>query len=295
MGNIGTLTVEDESLNAPSIDNLFKKINLLPQDEISAIEINLQRVKFVDPYALVTLCLAGRHLKNKYSDISVTLPDCVECQTYLHSMNFVSVVKSFAQIKNTATEPASSQPINHDVVLELTKIEKKVAEPNKDIENVLNRVDTILRNQLNFGDKEISSLSNIISELCYNIKDHSGDEGLVAVQRYQRKTDGKRFVVIGVGDLGVGIRTSLSRRIDITNLSHLDSIVHALKKDISAYPERGLGLYMVSKITKDYSGTLHIRSGNARLYLRHNPRGVETTDFPGTQVSISLSAIEKNS
>jgi ABC-type transporter Mla MlaB component len=295
MGKIETIIVDDESLNAPSIDNLFEKVDAFPQNDLSAIEINLQKVKFVDPYGLVALCLIGKHLKNKCHDISISLPDCVECQAYLYSMNFVSAMEKFLQVKNIASNLATSQSANQDVVLELTKIEKKSIEQNRDIENVLNRLDTILRNQLNYGDKEISSLSNIISELCHNIRDHSQDEGFVAVQRYQRRADGKRYVVIGVGDLGVGIRASLGRRIDISSLNHLDAIIHALKKDTSAYPERGLGLYMVSKIMRDYAGTLHIRSGNARLYLRHNPRGIETANFPGTQVSISLSEIEKNS
>lgn len=295
MENIEKIIVDDESLNATSIDNLFEKINILPPNNLSAVEINLQKVKFVDPYGLVALCLTGKHLKNRCQDISVYLPDCAECQAYLYSMNFVSVMEKFSQVKNIADNLATGQPVDNDIVLELTKIEEKSAEPNKDIEGVLNRVDTILRNQLNYGDKEISSLSNIISELCHNIKDHSEDEGFVAVQRYQRRSDGKRYVVIGVGDLGVGIRASLGRRVDISSLNHLDAIIHALKKDTSAYPERGLGLYMVSKIMKDYSGTLHIRSGDVRLYLRHNPRGIETSNFPGTQVSISLSEIEKNS
>jgi ABC-type transporter Mla MlaB component/anti-sigma regulatory factor (Ser/Thr protein kinase) len=295
MGKIETIIVDDESLDASSTDNLFEKINTLPQDDLSAIEINLKKVKFVDPYGLVALCLVGRHLKNRCHDISISLPDCAECQSYLYSMNFVSVMEKLSNVKNIASNLAPGQSINHDVVIELTKIEKKSTESNKDIGDVLNRLDALLRNQLNYGDKEISSLSNIISELCYNIKDHSEDEGFVAVQRYQRKADGKRYVVIGVGDLGVGIRASLGHRIDISTLNHLDAIIHALKKDTSAYPERGLGLYMVSKITKDYAGTLHIRSGNARLHLRHNPRGIETANFPGTQVSISLSEIEKNS
>ena len=82
MENVEKIIVDDESLNAPSIDNLFEKINILSPDNLSAVEINLQKVKFVDPYGLVALCLIGKHLKNRCQDISIFLPDCAECQAY---------------------------------------------------------------------------------------------------------------------------------------------------------------------------------------------------------------------
>jgi len=196
------------------------------------------------------------------------------------------------EVKNENPSLEATEQSIPDILLELTRIEKKNGSQQDDIKNILSRLSVILQNQLNFKEKETAGLSTIISELCYNIKDHSEDEGYVAVQRYQRRTDGKRYVIIGVGDLGVGIKNSLNKRFDVSTWSHLEAIIQALKKDFSAYPERGLGLYMVSKITKDYSGTLHIRSGDFRLYLRHNPRGVETALFPGTQVSISLSELD---
>jgi hypothetical protein len=288
MADPGQIVFDDETLNAVTSDNLFEKVNAF-SEQLPAIEINLQKVKFVDPYGLVTLCLSGRYLKSRCQELSIVLPDCFDCQAYLYATNFITLVQGFMSVNNIADGLADSPKLDQEIVLELTKIEKKEIEPNKDIENVLERVSTILRNQLNFEEKEIASLSNIISELCYNIKAHSKDEGLVAVQRYQRKIDGKRYVVIGVGDLGVGIKESLGGRYDVSSWSHLNAIIQAIKKDYSAYPDRGLGLYMVSKITKDYGGALHIRSGDARLYLRYNPRGTQTVFFPGTQISISLS------
>ncbi|MDD5584332.1 MAG: hypothetical protein PHV55_04685, partial [Candidatus Omnitrophica bacterium] len=193
MLGVEQIVVEDETLNAVTSDNLFEKINLPLKDGFPA-EINLQKVKFVDPYGLVALCLAGRHLWNKCKDISVILPDSSDCQEYLHAMGFIRLAEGVAQVKNAMDGLASGQQLDQEVVLELTRIEKKEKEPDKDIKNVLGRLSTIIQNQLNFKDKEIADLSNIVSELCYNIKDHSADEGFVAVQRYQRRIDGKRYV-----------------------------------------------------------------------------------------------------
>lgn len=292
MDNQEQITVNDESLNAVTSDSLFKRVStVLKEDPHSPIEIDIQKIKFVDPYGLVALCLVGRHLKNKCKELSIILPDSFDCQAYLYAMNFIPFVQSFMQVKNTISGADTAPHLAQDVVLELTKVEKKDKDPDNDVRSILERLSIILQNQLNFGEKDVTNLSNIVSELCYNIKDHSEDEGIVVVQRYQRRIDGKRYVVIGVGDLGIGIKSSLGKRYDVSGWSHVEAIVRALKKEFSAMPDRGFGLYMVSKVTQDYKGALHIRSGDARLYLRHNPRGVQTALFPGTQVLISLSEL----
>ena len=295
MGEPKKIIVDEQTLKAVTVDNLLEKMDvLLKENNLSSVEIDLQKVNFVDPYGLVALCLAGRHLKSKCDEISMILPNNFDCQSYLHATNFIPLINNFMQVKNKLPGIESAHHLSDDVVLELTKIEKKDKEPNNDINKILERLSTILRSQLNFDEQEIANFSNLISELCHNIKDHSEDEGFVAVQRYQRRVDGKRYVVIGVGDLGIGIKNSLGKRYDVSSWSHIDAIVQALKKEVSAIPDRGFGLYMVSKITQDYRGDLHIRSGDARLYLRHSPRGERTVSFPGTQVSISLSEIGKN-
>ena len=291
---IKSISVDDESLNAVTTDYLFEKVDtLLKENGSFPIEIDLQKVNFVDPYGLVSLCLVGRHLKSKCGELNMVLPNNFDCQGYLYATNFIPLIESFMQVKNKLPGVEAVQHLAEDVVLELTKIEKKDKEPNNDINKILGRLRTILQSQLNFDEQETANFSNLISELCHNIKDHSEDEGFVAVQRYQRKIDGKRYVVIGVGDLGIGIRSSLGKRYDVSGWSHIEAIAQALKKEVSAIPDRGFGLYMVSKITQDYRGALHIRSGDARLYLRYAPRGERTVLFPGTQVSISLSEIGK--
>ena len=52
MGKAEKITIDDESVNVVTSDNLFEKINI-PIEEGSPVEIDLQKVKFVDPYGLV--------------------------------------------------------------------------------------------------------------------------------------------------------------------------------------------------------------------------------------------------
>lgn len=300
MTNSKIIIVEDNSLNAVTIDNIVEKVDsLLKENDIhkySSVEIDLQKVEFLDPYGLVCLYLAGRRLKDNFKQVALILPNNERFQSYLCTMNFPDFAREFMQLKNADYITDKVQRVDSEVLLELTKIKAKNKNTQHDITTIINqileKVSAILQNELNFKKKEINNFSTIISELCYNIKDHSEDEGFVAVQRYMRKSDSKRFVVVGVGDLGVGIKNSLGKRFDVSAWTDLDAIIAAIKKDYSTFPDRGLGLYMVSKIIKDYRGALHIRSGNSRLYLRYNPRGVQTCFFPGTQVSISLSEID---
>lgn len=301
MVNSKVMTVESNSLNAVAMDNLFEKVDgLVKEDNIHeypCVEIDLQKVEFLDPYGLVCLCLLGRHLKNMFKDVFLILPDNQYLQSYLSTMNFAHFAQQSMKLKNANYIMNISRKPSSEVLLELTRIETKDKGHQRDIKNIINeiveRVRTILQNELNFKEKEISNFSTIISELCYNIKDHSEDEGFVTAQRYTRSSDGKKYVIIGVGDLGIGIKNSLGKRFNVSGWSHLDAIIKAIKKEYSTFPNRGLGLYMVSKIIKDYRGALHIRSGDSRLYLRFTPSGVRTCLFPGTQISISLSEIEK--
>lgn len=301
MVNPTVIGVDINSLNAVTMDNLFERVDALLKEEniheYPSVEIDLQKVEFLDPYGLVCLCLLGRYLKNTFHDVFLVLPDDQSLQSYLSIMNFPHFAQQSMILKNANYIMDIPEKPGYEVLLELTRIETKDKGHQRDIKNITNeileRVGIILENELNFKEKEISNFSTIISELCYNIKDHSEDEGFVTAQRYTRKSDGKKYVVIGVGDLGIGIKNSLGKRFNASGWSHLDAIIKAIRKEYSTFPNRGLGLYMVSKIIRDYGGALHIRSGDSRLYLRFTARGVKTCLFPGTQISIGLSEIEK--
>ncbi len=95
--------------------------------------------------------------------------------------------------------------------------------------------------------------------------------------------------MIAVCDLGIGIRESLSERYDVSRWSHAAAITNAVKKEFSRDAARGLGLYVVRSICDDCDGSLHIRSGDSRVYFRGNKaRTYSSGDFPGSQVSITL-------
>ena len=217
------------------------------------------------------------------------LPDSYALRRYLGRVRFAEAMRGVIQMSgpplrvNPGREKAESEAL-----LELTRIEEQV-----DVETLLERigqrVESILAEELGYKEIEITQFKNVIAELCHNILDHSMNWGYVTAQRYLDSRLQKKYVVIGVGDLGIGVKKSLSCRFDVTQWSHGKALINSLKKHFSRDAERGLGLYIVNQICHRYNGNLHIRSGDTRVYIRRRQQSQHvSTFFPGTLLSITL-------
>ncbi len=279
------------TLTAVTMDTVFAQaaalVDCSGDGRRKDLRLSVEEVRFIDPYGLVSLWCLLRYLKRRHGTVLVVPPTDPEVQGYLHRMHFPALLSSGAVPEESNGGSGASGP--SDVLLELTPIEK-AEDVGRVLANMLGRIRRILERELGYGERDITAFCTVLAEVCTNILDHSEDTGVVAAQRYIQR-GGMRYVVVGVADLGIGIRQSLGTRYrDAERWSHVQAIVHALQKEYSRHPDRGLGLYMVSKIVGAYRGSLHIRSGNARLYLRHRARRLAAHPFPGTQLAISLSA-----
>ncbi len=254
-----------------------------------AVEVDLGAVAFIPPYGLVVLCLMGRYARTFCSEVRYRLPESLVLRRYLRRMRFAEAVAGFAQLCGPPLPPESdhTRP-DSEALLELTRIEERV-----DVERLLghiaDRVEAILAVELRYTALEINRFKNVVAELCHNILDHSLNWGYVAVQRYQDPQTHAKYAVIGVGDLGIGIKKSLAQRYEVGEWSHGEAILNALKKHCSRDPSRGLGLYVVEQICRRYGGNLQVKSGDTRVYVRGR-RHFEhhSAYFPGTLLSISL-------
>ncbi len=285
-----TLRVGVPNLTAVTMDPVFAQAAALVEGSTAGgageLRFSLEEVRFIDPYGLVGLWCVLRCLRRRYPAVAVILPTDPELQGYLRRMNFRTLAVPVAVPEGTGRGRDSS--VASDVLLELTPIEKH-ADVEQVVRSILGRVRRILESELGYGERDVTAFCTVLSEACTNICDHSEDIGVVAAQRYTQRA-GTRYVVVGVADLGIGIRQSLATRYrHAERWSHIQAIVNALHKEYSRHPDRGLGLFMVSKIVGAYRGSLHIRSGDARLYLRHRAQRLAAAPFPGTQLAISLS------
>ena len=279
--------INENKLSAQSIDSVLTDLAAFhAATEGPAITLDLSELGFVDPYGMTLLCLIARSLSRKFWNMDCVLPANLDVESYLTRMGVFAHLKERVSLPRNPT--TGNPPVENESLIEVCEISTR-----PDVEAALglveSRVESILEGDLGYSVKEITWFKNVIAELCHNIIDHSGERGYLAAQRYTNHREGRKFAMISVCDLGIGIRDSLSARYDVTGWSHAKAITNAVKKTVSREAARGLGLYVVRTICDDCDGSLHIRSGDRRVYFRGDrARIYDSGDFPGSQVSITL-------
>lgn len=261
--------------------------------------IDLEQVRFVDPYGMVGLLVLARFLRQRSCEPVLMLPRSDEVMKYLDRMDFSRHAERLCAIDLTTLWPDGeySRSAHSDVLLEITPIAR-----SEDIHYIVDRVreraQTILSQNLHYEQAAIDGFVVALSEVCQNIPEHSEDVGYVAIQKYfYGRRLGKNLVKIAVMDLGVGFRASLAPKYAAQSdeWSDLTALRLAIFEGASRYddPGRGQGLSAVRRFVERWHGKLMIRSGSARVVL--NPawdhsatRQSRLTLFPGTQVSIVL-------
>jgi hypothetical protein len=146
-----------------------------------------------------------------------------------------------------------------------------------------------------FNDEHLHrNVWRIVSELSENVS-HSQDYGYITLQHYHYSSQrDPHEVVIAISDLGRGIRSSLSMRYPVDELSDSDCILMALRPGVTHTAQvRGVGLNEVRRMAlsgaKD--AELRIRSGKGSVVLRAD--GTKHTqddlaDIPGVHINLKL-------
>lgn len=286
-GSDNTFAIRENNLSAVSCDAVLANLNAFTGRRAEDnIVLDLSELGFVDPYGMGVLCLLGRYLGGRYWDISCRLPADPGIESYLTRMRVFEALEAYVTLERAPQ--TGRPPVPNESLLEVMGIEHRT-----DIEGVLElieaRVSAILNEELGYTVREITDFKHVVAELCHNILDHSGDRGVLVAQRYLNQKLGRKFAIIGVCDLGIGIRESLASRFDVSEWTHDRAIANAVRKEFSRDVARGLGLYIVNQICQQYRGSLHIRSGDTRVYFRGKRTYVhQSAFFSGTQVSITL-------
>jgi hypothetical protein len=146
------------------------------------------------------------------------------------------------------------------------------------------------------------AIKYVVIELLRNVAQHSEDElgGVVAAQVIDRP-EHPRSVQVAVADAGVGILEGLTRRKMHPGLTDIQVALHkALQPHFSGtFPEgqtgtaenAGLGLYVLSELSKETGGSFLLASRGEGLLLRGaapDPRDratfIDSGGYPGTLV-----------
>lgn len=271
------------NLNVNTFEDIFYKINIsILTEKRSNINIDISKVKFMDPYSIMNFCILLRYLQKYFSFISLSLPQDSNVRNYLERINLIHNIPREIKLLNKPEPGRKFLP--SDVLLELTPIQKQT-----DVHNVIKysvtKIGHILQTSLGYTEKDIGAFCTALSETCQNIVDHSEDQGFVCVQKYHKESN---YVIIAVSDLGIGIKRSLAKRYNVSTWNHVKAIQNALQLGTSRLPDRGKGLYIVNEIAKKYNGKLIIRSCSGYVETGKNSHSFNVPFFPGTQIYIRL-------
>jgi hypothetical protein len=134
----------------------------------------------------------------------------------------------------------------------------------------------------------LTTLFETLQELGANVVQHSqASAGLIAAQVYRRNTPDE-YVLLAIGDCGVGIRQSLSPR--HPTASDEEALWLALSSDVSASgePGRGQGLPDTAHLVTGLLGRVVVHSGGATIVCRQQKRTVKASRIQGTLVGARI-------
>jgi anti-sigma regulatory factor (Ser/Thr protein kinase) len=266
------------------VEILFNMVAGLPMARRYVFDMG--SVKFIEPCGVIALLSAIRHCAAQSGDRVLIKNLNEQIYPYLHRMDFFQVTEAWLRPLTPLDEEwnRNAQTVN---LLELTPVTGY-----DEVIAVVERAASIFASCL--SPNELSSLSRVISELCQNIYQHSGDaHGCVVIQKYQPEQD-EVFVCLAVGDSGCGIRANLIKRYRWLGSDPIDFVRAAMDGSYTSRPHGrgGLGLRTVRNIAAAHRGYVTVRSETAAVTdWGTNVRNSQNLALvAGTQVSVKMRA-----
>lgn len=252
--------------------------------------LSLRDLEFIDPFGLVLTLSYLRYLSMVVERINLYLPQKDQVLYYLQRSGFLSEAEKYATLIPSQRLHFLQHNGEEPWLIPIT-----VMKQEEDVADLVVMMMKNMQRMLQNGEKGLSrdqlQICTLLSEVCQNVPQHSGDFGMVAAQAYRIKQTGGRSIHFAIADLGIGLRGSLSVHHPVRDWSDEAVIRYALQLGVSGTNEagRGLGLTQVVKALERMNGTFYLRSGNG-LYVQNNFREFyyPCGFFPGVQVSLVI-------
>jgi hypothetical protein len=249
-------------LGALNIDDVLS----LDLDSGTAV-IGLAQVSFVDAYALTGLACFIASAAGDGLPVKLVLPEEPDVRSWLSRMHLGGVLDAFG-VQVEGMLPRVAERDRRDTLIELERFQDSHGS---------DRLAAFIWDRLEGGaDGEVvNQLFEATGELGLNVVEHAASPagGFVAAQRYKAGTP-EEWIIVAVGDVGIGIRESLRPRYG--DMEDGQAIRRAVQWNVSRIPDdgRGQGLPGVVDGVRGLGGTVWIRSGDA---CRRITRSRETT------------------
>jgi hypothetical protein len=281
------------------------------RSESGPLCLDLRRVGFIDPFSMGALVLFINHLppealpvklmlagwptngaltSTKPSEQSVLEKMPNGPVSYLTRMGFWDLVRDRLDCKSSQIPVWPSYLPERKVLLDLTVLHSHDA-----ISVMLRKTGELLQG-IGYSVMGRAHVLEVLSELCSNVLMHAQAEfgGIAAMQTYRNRQN-VRYLVIGIGDMGIGMRASLAANEKFAG--RLESDAQALGVAVQLGASRfatgghGGGLPRVLEIARRYGGRMALRSGTGALAFNgtdEQKRMFETSNLPGTHLRIVL-------
>lgn len=284
--SLATLSVPDTLRHGTDgVELLFNAVADPPAAKRYSFDMG--QVTFIEPCGVIALLSAVRHCAARSGERVLIKNLSEQIYPYLHRMDLFRVGEAWLRPLTPLNEEWSrnAHTIN---LLELTPVTDY-----DDVSAVIERARGIFGPWL--SQDELSNLLRVISELCQNIYEHSGDaHGCVMIQKYQPEKN-RVFICLSAGDLGRGIRANLIKRYRWLGDEPLDFVRAAMDGNHTSRPHGrgGLGLRTVRDITAAHRGYVTVRSETAGVtdWGKGGVRSFGNLSYvAGTQVSVKMCA-----
>ncbi|BCM91556.1 hypothetical protein IAD21_03431 [Abditibacteriota bacterium] len=281
-------------------DELLAAWNVV-KNEDGPLDLDLSSVSFFDPYGIVALVVFLQSLPDYALPVSLKMnefplakgqkPSERGAVAYLTEMGFWEEVGGRLATHHTLLPVRPQFSEDKNVLIDVTVMH------TRDAISVMLRKSGELLQSLGFSPVAKMHVLQVLSEVSGNVLDHAQSDigGVVTSQTYRSRRSSIRYLVMSIGDAGVGVRNSLSHNQKLA--SRLDSDATALGVAVGMGNSRfgnggrGGGLPSVLDIAKKYGGSVAMRSGRGALAYRGEDDQKRVFDAPpqlGTQVRIML-------
>lgn len=278
-----TITIEKKIRLNNCLDELFQKIEGF--DKNDHITLQLTEIGFISPEVLIILVSISKLIYNKTGNNVVWDKINSSAYSYLERIDVDNL--DFINLK----KPSSTKKLYRSKASE-NLVELSIITDWKEIGSAIKRTKGVINRWL--PDKPMpyrNDLITLIRETVENSIDHSGlnpMEGVCyyIVQKYEK--NGRTEIQIAVGDIGVGMLTSL-RRVFPETKSDVDAICGAFVHGKSGRPTGGgLGYHSIKSALFNLRGNISIRSGTGMISYTHGYNRPYIyrmkAKFPGTQI-----------
>ncbi len=240
-----------------NIDSFLRAIDTSNEDvlEISSHDKWIS----VHPVVLSIVTALGLKMIDKGKDIQFQKLTATS-KHYFERMGLFKLLNLDSEIKITKHEPAGRFITIH------------VIKDSKELDRFITEMIPLLHTE----PKKVEPIRYIISELVRNVFEHSNSyQGAVVCAQYYKKSNTIR---IGVADIGMGIKKSISKSYNPSN--DIEAISLALQPGITGKTRKiggteanaGAGLFFIKSLAKINRDFFMIYSGKGMYKLLKNPK-----------------------